>query len=58
VPEILADVSGKCICALGKLPGRTYVSICQMILAFRIIQSLSKRTNKLFPLGYTLVAGK
>lgn len=58
LPEILADSTGKCICALGKLPGLAYVSVCQVILASRIIQSLSRRTNRLFPLGYTLVAGK
>jgi SAM-dependent methyltransferase len=58
IPEILADVTGKCICALGKLPGLAYVSVCQIILASRIIRSLSRRTNRLFPLGYALVAGK
>jgi len=58
VPEILADVTGKCICTLGKLPGLAYVSVCQIILASRIIRLLSRRTSRLFPLGYTLVAGK
>jgi SAM-dependent methyltransferase len=58
IPEILADVTGKCICTLGKLPGLAYVSVCQIILASRIVRSLSRRTNRLFPLGYTLIAGK
>ena len=58
VPEILADLTGKCICALGKLLELAYVSVCQIILASRVIRSLSRRTNRLFPLGYTLVAGK
>ena len=58
IPEILADVTGKCVSALGKLPGWAYVSFCQIILASRIARSLSRRTNRLFPLGYTLVADK
>jgi SAM-dependent methyltransferase len=58
VPEILADVTGKCVCALGKAPGSAYVSVCQMILATRIVRSMSRRTNRLFPFGYTLVARK
>lgn len=58
VPEILVDISGKCISATSKLLGQVYVAACKITLALPPIQSISRCTSKLFPFGYTLVAGK
>lgn len=57
-PEVLVDITGKCVSALGELIGRAYVSACRMMLASRMVRSLSRHTERLFPLGYMLVAGK
>jgi SAM-dependent methyltransferase len=58
VPEILVDVSGKCLAAANQNLGRAYVSTCALALALRPVRSLSRRTSKLFPYGYILVARK
>jgi len=58
LPEVAADITGKSICALGKLAGSAYVSFCQIVLSSPLLRAFSRRTNRTFPLGYTLVAAK
>lgn len=55
-PEVLMDISGKCISQASQFLGRAYVTACQMTLGLPPMRWASQRTCKLFPLGYTLVA--
>ncbi len=57
VPEILMDITGKCIAA-AKLhrAARVYMSACCALQKLRALAAVSERTAALFPLGYVLAA--
>ena len=59
IPEILADLTGKCLAAVLPSPlASAYVALCRAIVFTRPSQGLSARTRKQFPLGYVVVAEK
>jgi SAM-dependent methyltransferase len=58
LPDVFMDLSGKGVSAVWTRIGKAYVWGCQLLRASAAVQALSTRTNRLFPLGYTLVAAK
>ena len=58
VPEILVDVSAKCLAT--KLPSicGVYVALSSIVLNLKPMRSISRNTKRLFPMGYVLVANK
>ncbi len=58
-PEVLADLSGKCLLAmkLGRLCG-PYASVCRTVLRFGPVRRLSEKTAAHLPLGYVAIARK
>jgi SAM-dependent methyltransferase len=59
LPEIIADISAKCIHGIGMVNlCRLHVAICQPILDLWPVCAIRRRTAKAFPFGYVTVASK
>jgi SAM-dependent methyltransferase len=59
VPEILMDITGKCLieARLNRLCG-IQVAISRALMKLKVVQAVSRRTASGFPLGYVLAAQK
>jgi SAM-dependent methyltransferase len=58
VPEILADITSKCLAEKAPSLCGAYSAMCSALLRLKPFRSLSQRTARLFPLGYVVVASK
>ncbi len=57
-PEVLADISAKCLATVAHPVCGIYVTACDAILRLPPLRSVSRRTASHFPLGYVTVARK
>ncbi len=57
-PEVLVDITAKCMAPRFGSICKLYISVWSAILRLKPFRSLSHRTASLFPLGYVVVATK
>lgn len=57
-PEILVDITAKCLAPRVPSLCRIYMALASTVLKTRPFRSISHKTAKLFPLGYVVVASK
>lgn len=59
VPEILLDITGKCLTEAGLLRMcRWHAAAAGALMKFKVVRAVSRRTAHGFPLGYVLAAQK
>lgn len=58
VPEILADITSKCLAERTPFFANIYSTMCSALLKLKLFRSFSQRTARRFPLGYIVVANK